>query len=554
VERVEFRVLGPLEAREGDRVLPLGGARQRAVLAVLLTRANEVVSKDRLIDELWGATPPETAANVLQSYVSHLRKVIGPDLLLTRAPGYVVQIEADQLDLHRFERLVEEARALTDARPDEATRILREALALWRGPALADFAYEPFAQELIGRLEELRLVALERRIEADLAVGRHADLVGELEGLVTKHPVQERLRAHLMLALYRSGRQAEALAAYQAARRALVDELGIDPGSTLQELEKSILRQDPALDLVSTKPAEARAEQAQDGSRDPSFRGRSILVVPQDDSNLDALLALAEPLARRPPREVILARLVTDSSELGRANTLLQEHRAALIARELGARAAAFTSEQAGEDAVRLASQQDVDLLLLDVSSAQLTEGVPGGDLGAVLTGAPCDVGVLVVRGRAVPALSADRPVLVPFGGADHDWAAAEIGAWLASAHGVSLRLLGVAGDPSQGRRDASRLLASAALMVQQVAGVATEPVLVEPGDEPVIEAAESAGLVVVGLSNAWRQQGLGATRLAVVRGARPPTLIVRGGLRPGGLAPEGSLTRFTWTLAGASQ
>jgi DNA-binding SARP family transcriptional activator len=554
VERVEFRVLGPLEAREGDRVLPLGGARQRAVLAVLLTRANEVVSTDRLIDELWGETPPETAANVLQSYVSHLRKAIGSDLLLTRAPGYVMQIEADQLDLHRFERLVEEARALTDARPDEATRILREALALWRGPALADFAYEPFAQELIGRLEELRLVALERRIEADLAVGRHADLVGELEGLVTKHPVQERLRAHLMLALYRSGRQAEALAAYQAARRALVDELGIDPGSTLQELERSILRQDPALDLVSTKPAEARAERAQDGSRDPSFRGRSILVVPQDDSNLDALLALAEPLARRPPREVILARLVTDSSELGRANTLLQERRADLIARELGARAAAFTSEQAGEDAVRLASQQDVDLLLLDVSSAQLTEGVPGGDLGAVLTGAPCDVGVLVVRDRAAPALSADRPVLVPFGGADHDWAAAEIGAWLASAHGVSLRLLGVAGDPSQGRRDASRLLASAALMVQQFAGVATEPVLVEPGDEPVIEAAESAGLVVVGLSDAWRQQGLGATRLAVVKGARPPTLIVRGGLRPGGLAPEGSLTRFTWTLAGASQ
>ena len=219
---MEFRILGPLEVRDADHEVPLGGPRQRALLAILLTHANEVVSRDRLIDELWGKEPPETAGNILQGYISHLRKAVGQDAIVTRAPGYLVRLEPDRLDLHRFERLVERAR---DAEPGEAAALLREALALWRGPALADFAYEPFAQAEAARLEELRLAAIERRIEADLALGRHADLVAELEALVAKHPLRERLRAQLMQALYRSGRQAEALDAYQGARRALVDEL-----------------------------------------------------------------------------------------------------------------------------------------------------------------------------------------------------------------------------------------------------------------------------------------------------------------------------------------
>src|SRR3990172_5399481 len=214
---MEFRILGPLEVRDGDRLLPLGGPRQKAVLAVLLTRANEVVSAEKLIDELWGDEPPGTAANVLQSYVSHLRKELGPDVLLTRAPGYLVQIEPDQLDLHRFERLLDEARAES---PQQAAVILPHALALWRGPALADFAYEAFAHAEIVRLEELRLAALERRIEADLALGRHAQLGGELEGLVVRHPLRERIRGQHMLALYRSGRQAEARGGYPAGRPA----------------------------------------------------------------------------------------------------------------------------------------------------------------------------------------------------------------------------------------------------------------------------------------------------------------------------------------------
>jgi len=536
---MEFRILGPLEVRDGNRLVSLGGPRQRAVLAVLLTRANEVVSTDRLIDELWGDEPPGTVMNVLQSYVSHLRKELGPDVLLTRAPGYLIELEPDQLDLRRFERFLDVARA---EGPEEAAETLREALDLWRGPALADFAYEPFAQAEIARLEELRRVALERRIEADLALARHAELVGELEGLVAKHPLREHLRAQLMLALYRSGRQAEALEAYQSARRVLVDELGIDPSPALQELERAILRQDRSLDMTSARPAPAPEP------RDTSFPQRAILAAPQSDGSLDGLLALAERLARRPPRDVILARLVTDGAELPQANAAVQEHRDALVARGVGARAAAFTSVQPGEDIVRLASQQDVDLLLVDVAPEQLDEAISSGELGVILAGAPCDVGVLVTGDRA---LVADRPVLVPFGGADHEWAAAEIGAWLASAQGVSLRLLGTAGDPKEGKRDASLLLASVALMVQQIAGIATEPVLAEPGAEPVIRAAEEAGLLVVGLPSTWRQEGLGATRLAVVLGARPPVLLVRGGLRPGGLAPQESLTRFTWTLAG---
>jgi DNA-binding SARP family transcriptional activator len=254
---IDFRILGPLEVWDDDRPLPLGGAKQRALLALLLLRANQVLSRDRLIDELWAERPPETATTALQVYVSQLRKALasgggdGRQRLATRAGGYLLALAPDELDAARFERLLAEAReSLTDGDPAQAAACLREALALWRGPALADFAYEPFAQAEIARLEELRLACLEERIEADLALGRQADLVGELEGLVVQQPLRERLRGQLMLALYRSGRQAEALEAYQEGRRALVDELGIEPSPALQRLEKAILVQD----LLSSCP------------------------------------------------------------------------------------------------------------------------------------------------------------------------------------------------------------------------------------------------------------------------------------------------------------
>jgi DNA-binding SARP family transcriptional activator len=522
------------------------------VLAVLLTRANEVVSADRLIDELWGDEPPGTAGNVLQGYVSHLRKALGPGVIATRAPGYVVELQAGQLDLHRFEALVEEGRrALAAGNARHAAAQLREALALWRGPALADFAYEPFAQAEIARLEELRLVAVERRIEADLALGRHADLVGELEGLVARHPLRERLCAHLMVALYRSGRQAEALEAYQTARRALVDGLGIDPSPALQELERAVLRQDASLEGRPAAPSAAAPDAAPEELLE--FPERSLLVVPFADRQLEALVALARRLARRPPREIILARIVSDGAALAVATELLEAQRAALAAERIAARAAAFTSASPGEDLVLLASDQEIDLLLVDAPAELLAAGAPDAELAVVLGDMPCDVAVLVARQGAELEIGPDRPVIVPFGGAEHEWAAVEIAAWIAGAHGARLRLLGTSADPETGRRDASRLLARAALMVQRVASVPTEPLLVEPGERSVIDAAESAGLVVVGLSPRWRHEGLGGVRLAVLRDARPPALMVRRGLRPGGLAPRETMTRFTWTLASAS-
>ena len=231
---MEFRILGPLEVWDGSREVSLGGPKPRALLAGLLLHPNEIVPADRLIDELWGEDSPEDAAAALRVNVSRLRKALQQDVLTTRAPGYVMRIEPDELDLQRFERMVDEGRSLlARGLVAEASERLRDALALWRGPALADFAYESFAQAAIIRLEEIRLAALELRIDADLALGRHDELVGELQALVVEHPRRERLRRYLMAALYRAGRLAEALDAYQDARRALVEELGIDPSPAL---------------------------------------------------------------------------------------------------------------------------------------------------------------------------------------------------------------------------------------------------------------------------------------------------------------------------------
>jgi DNA-binding SARP family transcriptional activator len=221
---------------------------------LLLLDANRVVSVDRLIDALWGEHPPRTAMTSLQNFISQLRKVLGADVLETRMPGYRLRVAPGELDVDRFRQLSDEARG---AELGERRATLREALALWRGTALADFQFEAFAQGEIARLEELRLAALEDRLEADLEAGLDAELVGELESLVAAHPLRERLRAHLMLALYRSGRQAEALQVYQDARKVLVEELGIDPGPALQELHGAILRQEVGLQPVGTPvPAE----------------------------------------------------------------------------------------------------------------------------------------------------------------------------------------------------------------------------------------------------------------------------------------------------------
>jgi DNA-binding SARP family transcriptional activator len=233
------------------------------VLALFLLHANEVVSTDRLIDELWGESPPESAANMLQGYVSHLRKTLEPgrgrgehELIVSRTPGYMLQIRPDQLDAERFEQLSAEGRRLlADREADAAAKRLRAALALWRGGALDDLAYEAFARADIDRLEELRLQTLEDRIDADLALGSHDALVGEVRELVDRYPLRERLRGQLMAALYRCGRQAEALEVYRDVRRVLLDELGVEPGPALRKLEQAILRQDPALGAPAPPPA-----------------------------------------------------------------------------------------------------------------------------------------------------------------------------------------------------------------------------------------------------------------------------------------------------------
>jgi DNA-binding SARP family transcriptional activator len=245
---VEFRVLGPVVVRRDGRELPLGGPKPRSLLAILLLRANQVVSRDRLIDGVWGEQPPPTAAHTIDNYVSRLRKTLGDGRLSRRARGYVLHVEPNELDLERFERLLADGSAqLGRGEAAEAAAKLRAALALWRGPALADLLYEPFAQGEAERLEERRLVALENRIDADLALGRGSELVAELEALVRDSPQRERLLAQLMLALYRAGRQAEGLAAFQRARRRLAEELGLEPGPELRELERKMITHDPSL-------------------------------------------------------------------------------------------------------------------------------------------------------------------------------------------------------------------------------------------------------------------------------------------------------------------
>jgi predicted ATPase/DNA-binding SARP family transcriptional activator len=247
---MDFRILGPLEVDEPGRAIPLVAGRQRSLLAMLLVHANEPVSTDALIEELWGEHAPSSPRKALQIQVSRLRKALGDrsTRVVTRPNGYLLHVEPGELDLDRCERLAGQGReALTTDDPRRAAERLREALALWRGPPLADFAYEAFAQSEIGRLEELRLALLEDRIEADLGCGRHAELVGELEALVAEHPLRERLRRQLVLALYRGGRQADALEAYRNARVVLDEELGLEPTPELRELEQAILIHDPGL-------------------------------------------------------------------------------------------------------------------------------------------------------------------------------------------------------------------------------------------------------------------------------------------------------------------
>jgi DNA-binding SARP family transcriptional activator len=518
---LEFRVLGPLEVVGDEGPIRIAAPKQRATLAILLLHANRVVSVDRLADDLYAGAAPVTAVTQVQRQISELRKALGdPDVLETRAPGYVLHVTPDQLDLACFERLAEEGgAALARGEHGLAASLLPGALALWRGAPLADLAYEPFARTSIERLDEIRLAALEQRLEAELALGRHPGLVGELHELVAEYPLRERFRAQLMLALYRSGRQAEALETYRNGRELLVERFGLEPTPMLRELERAILAQDPWLEPRASAEAP-----------------RELLVVPSGEQHLDALLAIAQPLALSSRRALILARLASDEAELALAVATLNERRASL---QVPARTAAFTTADPADDVVRLATAHDVELIVLDAPAAIDGERLPH-ELAPILERSPADVALLAGSPGDVSA-----GVFVPFGGSEHDWAALEIAAWLAASVGCALTLVGTRGDS----RDASRLLADAALAVQRVVGVETEPKLADPNEDALLEAIDSAGVIVTGISARWRREGIGAMRRALVRRAQAATMLVHSGLRPNGLAPRETRTRFTWSI-----
>ena len=462
----------------------------------------------------------------------------------TRGPGYIMVLRRDQLDLSVFEdRLERGDAALSAGNATDAADELRGALALWRGAALVDVSHEEFARAAAMRLEELRVHALELRIDADFELGQHERLVGELQSLVKAHPLNERLRGQLMRALYGTGRQSEALETYRSGRELLVGALGIEPGPALQALERQILQQDPGLETTGTRTTRSR-----DAEESPPER--SLLVLPTDEAALDALLPLAEPMARHPPHELIVLRLVAADDELAEVAAGLNERREQLVEQGIVARAAAFTSASPGSDAVQLAHEQDVALVLADLPTAGGAGHMPPGTL-ALLDGAPCDVALLARRGATVE-LGTEHSVVVPFGGADHDWAAVELAAWIAGAHGSRLKLAGVGKEAAGHGRGASRLLARASLLLQKAIGVAAEPLLVEEGADALADAVTPAGLVVAGLSSREGRRELGSVRLALVKKATPPVLLVREGLRPGGLAPAHTMTRFTWSMTRA--
>jgi DNA-binding SARP family transcriptional activator len=521
---VRYGILGPVEAVGEDGAVRLGAGRQRATLALLLLNANRVVSIDRLADSLYAGRPPVTAVTQVHRQVSQLRKALGPEAIETQGSGYVMRVGPREFDLMRFERACADASdALARGDAGRAAGMFRDALALWRGAPLAELADNPAATPHVRRLEELRLAAHERLLEAELALGRYGEVTAALEPLVAENPLRESLRRLQILALYRSGRQSEALDVFRQARSELVESFGIEPSSALRELELAVLRQDPSLEAAATH------DRAVDSTR-------IVLLSASDDSALDRLLALAEPLAAS--HELVLARLVATEDELGAAATASIARRAAL---ERPARVAVFTSAERTEDTARLADTHDVHLVLVDAPPGIEGERLPA-ELGALFERSPADVGV--VAGDS----PAEGDVFVPFAGGDHDWAALELGALLAAASGKPLTLVGARADPRTGRRDASRLLAHAGLAAQQVAGVETRPLLADASSAGVVQALGGAGVVVAGVSESWRRSGIGETRQALLR-AGVCVVLVHRGPRPGLLAPRGDVTRFTWTL-----
>ena len=713
--------------------MPVRGARQRKVLALLLLNPNQPVSQERLATEVWPELSKEKADRALRASVQRLRARLvsaGSQRQRVQAIGaseglYQLSVENDQLDLLRFEHLFSRAnRAIRAGDPRSAAEALRRAISLWRGEVLEDLP-EQFAAAERARLHELQSLALEAWAEAELLLGRHAEVLPELEGLVRRYPLRERFRAQLMLALFRSGRAGEALDEYQLAKRGMEAQFGIEPSPLLRELDVEIRRGGANLYLPTGDLAEPtskrltllftdiegstrllsqlgdgfaavlreqhlllreaidqqggwivdsqgdglfaafnRAEDAVNAAyraqealhanqwptgirvsvrmglhsgmplaaagsyvgldvhraariaavayggqviisdatqheltaqgvsnfqlldlgehelkdmparerlfqvviaglaqdfpplrtgrpvHAPEDAARSILVVA--DAPADRLIELIEPLARsRHRHDLILVRLLqpedvdTREDDLQHATDEVNTLRRGLTGRGVRARSAIFRTGARGDSIVRLASEQDVDLLVMQASVDQISNR---DDVRTVLADAPADVAV-VVSANVAPSQPASDRVLVPFGGSEHDWAAVELGAWMADVLESRLCLYAVAREDRSGG-DASRLLASAALAAQQLLGVETEARIGPRGRQALLAEASAARLAVAGLGDGWLTKGAGQFRRGLAADASVPVILVRRGLRPSGVAPQEGVTRFTWSLS----
>lgn len=496
---LEFRLLGPLEIANDGLAVPLEGAKPRALLALLLLERGRSVTTRRLGDGLWGPAAPASAAKALQVHVSQLRKALGASAIETRGDAYAIHAPAGAVDLDTFEQLAEAGRSRLGAgRPAEALEPLSAALALWRGDALEGLD-EPGLTPARARLEELRVVVHELLADARIAIGDTVSALPELTLLAHRYPLREGIQERLMLALYRSGRQADALAVFRSLRARLHDELGLEPRRRVRALEQAILRQDAALETP----------------------GRTVRrVVVAAGSNPGRLAALAAPLVRPDGGELILLVPVAEPGELADASVRLEAERSEDI------RVATFVSAAPRRDVLRLGAAEGASLVVLETAAAELVTA--GSDSAA---GLPADLALFVDAAGPLPG---ERVSVLQAGGG-HDWAAIELAAALARGAGVSLRLLG---PGSSG--EASTLLARTALVVQRFAGIATEPALFAPGAAASLGALVADGVLVAAVDAPVPEP---LTELGV------PLVVVRGGPRPGLLAPAQTITRFSWAL-----
>jgi DNA-binding SARP family transcriptional activator/class 3 adenylate cyclase len=547
---VSVALLGPVEARRGGELVAIAPLTQRMLLAQLALRAGEAVPAEQLVETLWGERPPAGAEDAVRADVDELRAALQPagaaggaPVIVRQPPGYTLVLPDDAVDVARFQALWEQGRrSLAERRFEHASGRLADALALVRGPGLADLRHQPAFELESARLDEAVLACREDHVESQLGFGRHAEVVPELERLVREHPLRERLAGQLMLALHRSGRRADALAAFRRTRDALASQLGIDPSASLHALERGIARGDPALDApapAGKRPATAAIAEI--------THAATVVLASQASADVDGLVELVRPLVASGERDLVLARILSPlpgreiTAALREVTRRLSERRDRLQQEGIRARVAAFSSERPGTDIVKLATHQDADLLFLDGTRALLEDR--RGISDELLVDAPCDVVLHLPKPDGGPRGDA---FLCPFGGSEHDWAALELAALYARHTGAPIV---VAGAEDSAAGDASRLLANASLVIQRTTGIVAEPLLIPRGPAGVLEAAADARLIVIGVSPRYRQRGLGETRYAIARQASTPSLFVRRGTRPGVLAPKHSMTRHSWSL-----